>query len=215
MHRAVARRAAAPALALALAGCSLYRGGPDIADSVWLMNESFANGRNPSTYVPTPCPRDDAVAAAMAPAQITACTRAMLLLVDVKWTHFQDQLMGITSQSDMAADTVLLGVGTAGSFVAGGASQILNAVSAGVTGLRSSFKQDVLFSHTILAIMQQMRADRATARAAIEKRLADDGYGSMFQAANDVFTYARAGSWTYALLQLQANAAAEAKKASQ
>ena len=95
----------------------------------------------------------------------------MLQLIDVKWVHFQDWLLGSSSTSNFAADTTLLGLGGAGSFVAGTTTQILHAVSAGVTGMRSSFKQDVLYSQTITTILLQMEADRTAMRNIIMAKL--------------------------------------------
>lgn len=169
-------------------------------------------------FIPGPCPKDDTAAAAMTnAAQINACVYAMLQLIDVKWVHFQDALLASSSTSNFAADTALLGLGAAGSFAAGTTTQILHAISAGVTGLRSSFNQDILYSQTITTILLQMEADRTAERAIIMAKLtgkAADGsdldtspYTNMYQAANDLFFYARAGSWTHSLLSIQKSAA--------
>jgi hypothetical protein len=153
-------------------------------------------------------------------AQINQCVYQMLQPIDVKWVHFQDRLLGSSSTSNCAADTTLLGLGGAGSFVAGTTTQILHAVSAGVTGLRSSFNQDILYSQTITTILLQMEADRTAmcnivmakltgkaAKAADGSALDTSPYVNMYQAANDMFLYARAGSWTHALLSIQKSAA--------
>lgn len=213
------------AACLVMTACSLFKGGPVISDQVWMLNTSYPSSAAAqyADYIPEPCPKTDTAATA-APftdtSQIDQCVYAMLQLIDVKWVHFQDELLTSSSNSNFAADTTLLGVGAAGSFVAGTTTQILHAVSAGVTGMRSSFNQDILYSQTITTILLQMEADRNAERNIIMAKLtqkpgtAADGsaldtspYVNMYQAANDLFFYARAGSWTHALLSIQKSAA--------
>lgn len=221
------RLAALIPLCLGMTACSqwssLKKGGAEISDQTWMLDQSYPAHSSPqyTDFIPYPCPKTDAEAAALtATPTINACVYAMLQLIDVKWVHFQDALLASSSTSNFAADSVLLGLGTAGSFVTGSTTQILHAISAGVTGLRSSFNQDILYSQTITTILLQMEADRSAERAIIMAKLtgkpgkAPDGsaldtspYTNMYQAANDLFFYARAGSWTHSLLSIQKSAA--------
>lgn len=217
--RRVGSRAVMLAVCLAASGCSLQKGGPLISDRVWMLDKNLPPsdmGQN-ENFIPDACPQTDDKAATWPANQITQCVYAMLQLIDVKWVHFEDQLIASSSTSNFAADTTLLGLGAAGSFVTGGATQILHAVSAGVTGLRSSFNEDILYSQTITAILLQMEADRAAQRSIIMAKLTGQPttgsnlntmpYTNMYQAANDLFQYARAGSWSHALLSIQKSAA--------
>lgn len=146
----------------------------------------------------------------MAQPRANACVYAMVQLIDVKFAHFEDQLFSSASNMNLATDIGLLGLSTAGSLVSGGATQVLHAAAAGVTGLRTSINQDLLYSNTITTILLQMQADRSAQKKQILDRLATNStnpYKSMYEAANDLFFYARAGTWTQALLSIQKSAA--------
>lgn len=191
---------------LAASGCSLVKGGPLISDRVWLLSQNAATAGQ--DYIPLACPQTDEKAVTFTQPNIEKCVNSMLLLIDVKWIAFRDELLTSSSNANLAADVGLLGLGGAGSFVSGTATQILHAASAGVTGLRSSINQDLLYSNTITAILFQMDADRTAQRKVIEGKLA--GYTDIYDAANDLFIYARAGSWNNALLSIQKSAAGSA-----
>ena len=208
---------------LTMAGCSLHGGGPLISDRVWVLDSKYPD--EPVTtqlsqdYVPPVCtsvPSNTDGTTSAGQVSIRTCVDAMLQVIDVKWVHFQDQLLTSTSNSNFATDVALLGIGTAGSFVVGQATQILHAASAGITGIRSSVDSDLLYSATITTILLQMQNDRAAVRTTIAGRLAapltgataaqPQPYANLYEAANDLFVYARAGSWTHALLSIQRSA---------
>jgi hypothetical protein len=215
-------------LAVTVSACALQAGGPRISDHVWLsvgtQTRQPTDDPTDPGYIPPACVDADHNN------DIDKCTTAMITLIDVKWGHFHDQLMNATTNFHFASDVGLMGIGTAGAFAAGGASQILSAISASITGLRASVDQDLLYSHTIGTILLQMQADRAAMRQRIEARLiatdahnnkqpipSDDEdrttqklaipYSGMADAADDLFNYARAGTWDYALVSVQKSAA--------
>jgi hypothetical protein len=199
---------------LSLGGCALYHGGAPISDKAWLLDSgnrsANADPVSSTDYLPDACPQTEQAAKTFtAVDDIDKCVYAMLQLIDVKWSHFEDQLLGSSSNANLAADVGLLGLNAAGTLISGGATQILHAASAGVTGLRTAVNQDLLYSSTITTILLQMQADRTAVRKQITGRLDNAGhaYTNMYDAANDLFSYARAGSWTHALLSIQQSAA--------
>jgi hypothetical protein len=100
-------------------------------------------------------------------------------------------------------------------------SKILKLAKSGVTGTQSAFNTDILNGAAPDVVCNQMRSDRATWGAIIERRLAAtigtpsaDGaqpYANMYEAANDLLAYDRAGSWTDALASLRTQSAAKAQ----
>jgi hypothetical protein len=54
-----------------------------------------------------------------------------------------------------------------------------------------------------------MQKDRATWADTINKQLMANSYSNMYEAANDLYQYARAGSWTHALASMQADSGAQ------
>lgn len=211
----------------ATAACSLQQGGPVISDKVWLMNEGYPTGSAKASQdtIPAACPQKEAEVVDFngdsSSKKINDCVYAMLQVIDVKFVHFQDQLFGSTSGVNFAADIGLLGIGTAGSFVSGAATQALHAVSAGITGVRSSINQDWFYSNTITTILIQMQNDRAAVKTGIMARIAAAKpnaaagagsqpparpYTNIYDAVNDLLAYSRAGSWTEALLSIQKSA---------
>ena len=76
-----------------------------------------------------------------------------------------------TTNTNFVADSAVLGISGAGAFFSGGAAQVMNGVTAGLTGFKSKFDQDILYSKTISVLIQQMRSDRATELNIILQRL--------------------------------------------
>ena len=206
---------------VSIAGCSLQNGGALISDRAWLLDPNYPNdspgAQAAKDYVPPVCNGAAQKSTDASRTDIESCVYAMLQVIDVKWVHFQDQLLTSANNSNLATDIALQGLGAAGSFVTGQTTQILHAASAGVAGLRSSVNSDLLYSSTITTILLQMQADRAAVRLDIQCRLKApppstvnctnrNPYASLYEAANDLFAYSRAGSWTQALLSIQKSA---------
>jgi hypothetical protein len=154
-----------------LSGCSLYEGGPVINDGVWLLQDSTPQA-DPGAFVPAPCPQpkqnpDDFNNST----KLSECVYAMINLIDVRYEDFERRLFGSTTNTNFVADSAVLGISGAGAFFSGGAAQVMNGVTAGLTGFKSKFDQDILYSKTISVLIQQMRSDRATELNIILQRL--------------------------------------------
>ncbi|GAA0567079.1 OmpA family protein [Rhizomicrobium electricum] len=212
------RNLAVTALAgLACSGCtywqnqaeSLYKGQALIADNVYLLKEK--DKANPaydarSEDLPTPCSQNgiDSWTGAANADQIRKCTYAMMLLIDVRWAHFSDAVHGTVTYGNATLDTASVGLNTAGTLATGGTSQILNAAAAGLGAFKATLNQDILYKNSIELILLQMRTNRSAAANTIVARLGTPfGYRNMYEAAVDLYIYARAGSWTEALASLQ------------
>jgi len=145
----------------------------------------------------------------MQPVDIKNCTYAMKLLIDTRWAHFEHVLNASLSTSNFALDAAVTGLTTAIPLVGSGTKDILGAIAAGISGTRKNFNEDILYSYSIQAIMQQMRTDRAQVASRIETRLTSGSkYSTMYEASIDLFEYDQAGSWDHAMSSLQINIAA-------
>lgn len=202
------------AVALLCSGCgtywqrqaeSVYDGQPKIDDQAFLLHDandlpdackgqSAADGANSWTN-----------ATDSGQAKIRACTFAMKLLIDIRWAHYADALHGTVAYGSMGFDTVTLGLNTAGALTPGNANQILSAVAAGVGGLKTKIDEDILYKNSVQLILLQMRKDRATQANIILTSLKNNTYRTMAEAAIDLYAYNRAGSWTDALVSMDAD----------
>jgi hypothetical protein len=201
--------AVAAAVGLLCSGCgtywqrqaeSVYQGQPQIKDQAFLLQKSAPD-------LPEACRHGDPNAWVM-PAdkdRIRACTVAMKLLIDIRWAHYSDALHGTAAYGAMALDTVSLGLNTAGALTPGSATQVLSAVAAGVGGLKTKIEQDILYQNSVLLVLMQMQKDRAIQARIILTNLDGDKYRTMIEAAIDLYAYDRAGSWTNALISMQAD----------
>ncbi|HLJ52718.1 MAG TPA: hypothetical protein VKT24_04985 [Rhizomicrobium sp.] len=142
--------------------------------------------------------------------EIANCTYAMKLLVDTRWAHFEHVMNASLSTSNFVLDAAVTGLTTAIPLVGSGTKDILGAIAAGISGTRKNFNEDILYSYSIQAILQQMRTDRAEVATRIDTHLTKGGqpYASMYAASIDLFEYDQAGSWDHAMSSLQINIAA-------
>jgi outer membrane protein OmpA-like peptidoglycan-associated protein len=108
-----------------------------------------------------------------------------------------------------------LGLNISGQLTPAGTTKVLSAIAAGVTGSKSIINEDVLYKSSVQTILLQMIKDRALVKKRIIERL-DGGhpYGSMFEAALDLYEYDRAGSWNNALLSIQSDIATHSAECS-
>ncbi len=203
----------------ALFGCqqtisNLANGEPVIDDAVWLHGPAVqapaaASAPSSDAFLPDACNKDWSSATMET---IAPCTEAMKQLIDVRFAHYEDSLLRAIDAGNTTADIGVVGLGLAGTLSPGVASQILNAISAGITSTKSKVNEDILYNKSIELILVQMDKDRASWASVIETRLkpgSANEYTSMYQAANDLYAYDRAGSWTQALISMQTDSGAE------
>lgn len=143
---------------------------------------------------------------------IKKCTQAMMLLIDVRWGHFADELNATVANGTTVLDITTMGLNIAGGLTAAGTTKVLGAIAAGLTGSKSIINDDMLYKNSIQTILLQMKKDRLKQQQQILARLDSDKkpYNDMFEAALDLYAYDRAGTWNEALLSLQSDVAAKA-----
>jgi hypothetical protein len=191
---------------LTLGGCgahingwdNLTAGQPRIDDSVWFRVPGHAqmSNQDQDTFIPRSCDnaRDYPVqpdhAAAdptkplyfsgdvITPKDISGCVNDMKVVIDRRFEHWIDALASWTNISNSLVDTTIIGAGLAGTLAGGLTSQILNAVSSGLTGTKKSFDQDVFLQQSVSIIVTQMKTDRAKWDTIIEGRLLATTAGS-------------------------------------
>ena len=195
-------------------------GEPRINDNVFMMrNRGKAdNYADVPSVIPLAClPADQRATdrdierqmSTMAASDIRTCTYAMKLLIDTRWAHFEHVMNASLSTSNFVADAAITGLTTAVPLVGSGTKDILSAIAAGISGTRKNFDEDILYSYSIQAILQQMRTDRAEIATRIDTRLTGNKpYSGMYEASIDLFEYDQAGSWDHAMSSLQTNIAA-------
>ena len=133
----------------------------------------------------------------------------MKQLIDLRWVGFADSLWTANSGGNTAFDTVKLGLTGAATAITGPTAQILSGIATFAGGVQSTVNQDYLYNKTLQLIVLQMQKDRATWADTINKQLMANSYSNMYEAANDLYQYARAGSWTHALASMQADSGAQ------
>ena len=234
------------ATAVLLPGCSglqnAFNGGPRISDQVWLQHEAPPAASSSSTsvtssdFTPYECtslpssdtpqpayngtPQTASSSTKLGPTakQLNQCVDAMTLLINVRWYHFAADLTAVTSGTNFLLDVAGIGLGGAGSFAGRSASQILNAISGGLSGTKAAINEDLLYKNSITLIVHQMIADRSTAYEIILNKEAagwnnpdaTNAYHSLDEVAKDLYDYTVAGTWSHALASLQTSSAANA-----
>lgn len=145
-----------------------------------------------------------------------AIVGARMYAVDLRFHEFETALMREGRDVGFLTALVELGVDTAGSLVGGNASQILSAVSAGITGGSESFEKEILVDQTVQALLTQMRARRAQVanriRFGMQMDVADY---PLPLALRDVGDYYQAGTLVGALVEVTQRAGIQAAEAEQ
>ena len=213
MHRAIW-----PLLFALLPGCTVLNGQPDIAPAVWLFTANLQPNR---AYLPPACPAGD-TPAALAPFtnpypghpapeanRIRLCADAIKQLIDLRWAAYIDGVQTADSTGNTAADSAKLALTGAATAAAGPAIPVLTGLATFIAGAQIAVDQDVLYRRTLALIVLQMEKDRAVWNSTILRQLDADAYANIYEAANDLFQYARAGSWTNALTAMQADSGAQ------
>ena len=225
-------------VACSLAGCGTrgmlsnsFNGEPMINDPVWLrtapntplpkdhFDSHDQNDPMSIDYLPPVCRSAPTSNASVDPyagwnrSQIEICTRAMIGLIDLRWAHYADALGASSSTWTTAADLTEIGLSTASGLLGHTTGKVLAATSAALAGAQGKVDADVLYSHSINLILQQMQTNRAAELILIQAKLDNHKYqdGDMYEAATDLYAYARAGSWTEALLGLETSSGSKAQ----
>lgn len=207
------------------AGCSLLRqdpliqGEPIIGDKVFLLHDQDPALCDPAkpgvvTCTGSPCENADNLVATASggPDAIKKCTMAMKLLIDVRWAHFSDELLGAVNNGTAVIDLATVGLNGAATLAPTGTSQILSAIAGGLGSAKTTINQDILYKNSVTLILLQMKKDRASWGTVIMTKLnasGSNGYQSMYEAATDLYAYDRAGSWNEALVSMQSSAGAQ------
>lgn len=136
---------------------------------------------------------------------------ARMAELDLLYNDYEIDISNEFRQSGFAATVAELAVDTSGAVVGGATSQILSAISAGITGSKESFDKDILLDKTAGAFISQMRANRDTLKARILLKAAEATYNEYpLQAAlTDLAAYRQAGTLTGALNAINRSAEAE------
>lgn len=139
---------------------------------------------------------------------------ARIAEIDILYFRYERDLTRELRESGFLLSLLGIGAGGAGALVSQGASQILSAASAALTGARAAFDSEVLVEQTIQAFQAQMRASRDQVRARILRKLAVGTDLYPLQAAiADLAAYRQAGTLTEALIAISDDAQDSAKKA--
>jgi hypothetical protein len=141
----------------------------------------------------------------------------LIILVDQNYAKFEDRYYGSDAAVNFTGDVVNLGL-TGVSSVTGTAhlKSVLSAIASGTTGIKTSYLKNFYDQQTRAAVVQKMRALRATQLATI----ADDGhmkagpsnYG-LEAGLSDLAAYYSAGTIIGALQGIAETAGADQAKA--
>jgi hypothetical protein len=130
-----------------------------------------------------------------------------LRVIDLNFNDFQTKLANENVQANFGVAVVQVGVGAAGSLVSETASQILSAVSGGLTGVQQAYAKAALFDQTLSSLLAQMIASRKAIMVKIYEGMTRniDEY-SLAEAAQDIESYYFAGSLPGAVVATSADA---------
>ena len=103
--------------------------------------------------------------------QLAICISQMKLLIDRRFEHWIDALNAWNSGSNTILDNTIIGAGIAGTAAGGLASQVFNAISASLTGAKSTVNNDFFYQKSVQIIITQMKTDRAKWDTIIQGRL--------------------------------------------
>lgn len=160
-----------------LSSCAKYKPGRYVPPGVF-KNQYLADVTSPTllqTYnaMQTPTPDPDTPAAA-AQRQVKVDRRNQILteliaLIDQNYSTFEDRYYGSDASVNFAGDVVNLGL-TGVSSVTGTAhlKSVLSAIATGTTGIKTSYQKNFFDQQTRSAVVQKMRASRATQLALIQ-----------------------------------------------
>ena len=130
-----------------------------------------------------------------------------MAVIDTHFRNFETALSSDNASIDFGVALVGVGVGAAGSLVAETTSQILSAVSGGLTGTQAAYNGAALYDKTLSALIAQMHASRKSIAVQIfEYWDLDIKQYPLWVARRDLDAYEFAGSLPGAILATSADA---------
>jgi hypothetical protein len=129
--------------------------------------------------------------------------QALMAAIDVRYAEYEREFFDGNRLVGFGSSVAVLGLGTAGSLAATGTAQVLNAISAAVTGTREAFGREMMADQTSAALLTAMRNARNQVAIRIREGLRQDGAGyPLGIALFDIHAYFRAGTMPGALSSL-------------
>lgn len=152
-----------------VSSCTMYRPKPYIPPSTY-KNQYLADVTSPmllQTYNAMP-QRSDAEKQAKV-ARRNQILQELIFLIDQNYSVFESKYYGSDASVNFAGDVVNLGL-TGVSSVTGTAhlKSVLSAIATGTTGIKTSYEKNFYDQQTRSAVVQKMRAGRATQLALIQ-----------------------------------------------
>ncbi len=137
-----------------------------------------------------------------------------MAVIDSNFREFEKSLSQEGVGIEFGVSLVGVGVGAAGALVAETASQILSAVSGGLSGAQAAYAKSVLYDKAAAALLAQMRAGRKAVSVEIFERwdFSIDNY-PLWMAKRDVEAYYFAGSIPGAIVSTAADAKVKEQQA--
>lgn len=140
---------------------------------------------------------------------------ARIVVADLQFRDFVKALSSQGTSLNLFSDFAVIGLGTAGALATGGATNVLSAASASVTGARGAVDKDVYYKETLPSLVRTMEASRKLVLLDIKtsmKQLDESEY-TLGDALNDLHRYEEAGTLHAALGTITGTADEVAKKA--
>ena len=141
--------------------------------------------------------------------QRNAFITGRMVLVDLRYIQFIRGLTRDRQLLDSATDFLILSLNLAGAGVASATTKtVLASIAAGVGGTKVIIDRDFFYQKTVPALIAAMNAQRAATRVPLIKGMQQDIDAYPFHTAVvDVQNYFEAGTFTGALIAIQADAA--------
>lgn len=199
--------------ALSLAGCSSFEGFPDYPVSqngyVDELNKKFFDPEKPfGNYYAKGNTADDQLRIRN---EIIA---GRMLAFDIRFNQYRSRLHRNGVSHNALSNSLVLTLDALGTAISGGASQVLSAVSGGVSGIKTTVDKDLFFEKTMSVLMQEMESGRKKIKVRILKNLQKplEEY-SLQQGLSDLEDYYFAGTIPGALSNISAQSGQEAQEA--
>ncbi len=138
---------------------------------------------------------------------------ARILDIDLNFEKFQEDLVRESAFKDLSAEWSTLALSGASAVVPLAETKtVLSAISAGITGAQGSIDKNLFFKKTIVALITQMKADRASKHTDILQKMdLDTDKYPLTMALIDLEDYYKAGTLPQALTSISATAGAKIK----
>lgn len=134
-----------------------------------------------------------------------------LAAYDIEYAEFQQNINKERAAGDLTGDLTSLALTATGASVGAKVTKTaLLAATTAVTGAKTSFDTDLFYNKALQATFSQMDANRASVRALIDKKMAQNvtntNFYSLNEAITDTLAYREAGSIPGALNGMATNA---------